>query len=59
MAIYGHPEECIAKIHTIQETIQCDHLLCSFNPGGLVPHAQMLVAIRRFGEEVMPAIREL
>ena len=59
MAIYGHPEECIAKIQSIQEKIKCDHLLCAFNPGGLVPHDKMLVAIRRFAEEVIPAIRGL
>ena len=59
MAIYGHPEECIAKIQSIQEQIKCDHFLCSFNPGGLVPHDKMLIAIRRFAEEVLPAIRGL
>ena len=59
MAIYGHPDECIAKIRSIQAEIQCDQLLCALNPGGLIPHDKMLVALRRLAEEVLPAIRDL
>ncbi len=58
MAVYGHPEECIAKIRTIQATIESDHLLCALNPGGLIPHDRMLIALRRLAEEVLPAIRD-
>jgi hypothetical protein len=32
---------------------------CWFNPGGLVPHRQVLASMRRFAEEVMPAVRGL
>jgi alkanesulfonate monooxygenase SsuD/methylene tetrahydromethanopterin reductase-like flavin-dependent oxidoreductase (luciferase family) len=59
MAIFGSPQECIAKIMAIQQEAKLDRLICSFNPGGLVPHHQVMAAMRQFAEEVMPAVRSL
>jgi alkanesulfonate monooxygenase SsuD/methylene tetrahydromethanopterin reductase-like flavin-dependent oxidoreductase (luciferase family) len=59
MALYGSPETCIRKIKEIQEQCQMDQLICWFNPGGLVPHTQVLTSMRRFVHEVMPAVRFL
>jgi hypothetical protein len=50
---------CIQKIKEIHQLCGIDQLICWFNPGGLVPHQQVLANMRRFAEEVMPAVREL
>jgi alkanesulfonate monooxygenase SsuD/methylene tetrahydromethanopterin reductase-like flavin-dependent oxidoreductase (luciferase family) len=59
MGIYGSPAACIQKIKDIHEQCGMDQLVCWFNPGGLVPHQQVLANMRRFAEEVMPAVRDL
>ena len=59
MAIFGSPQECIAKITAIQQEAKLDRLICSFNPGGLVPHREIMAVMKQFAEEVMPAIRSL
>jgi alkanesulfonate monooxygenase SsuD/methylene tetrahydromethanopterin reductase-like flavin-dependent oxidoreductase (luciferase family) len=59
MGIYGSPAACIQKIKDIHQQCGMDQLVCWFNPGGLVPHQQVLVNMRRFAEAVMPAVREL
>ena len=58
MAIFGNPQECIDRIAEIQQRAQLDCLICSFNPGGTVPHEQVKVAMQRFAEEVLPSVRE-
>ena len=59
MGIYGAPATCIQKIKDIHQQCGMDQLICWFNPGGLVPHQQVLANMRRFAEDVMPAVREL
>lgn len=59
MALYGPPEVCIRKIHAAYERCRMDQLICWFNPGGLVPHRQVLTSMRRFAEEVIPAVKDL
>lgn len=59
MALYGPPEVCTRKIHAAYERCRMDQIICWFNPGGLVPHRQVLASMRRFAEEVMPAVRKL
>jgi len=59
MALYGSPDTCRQKLKDAHE--QCGdesgHLLVQ--PGGLVPHKQVMASMRRFATEVMPAGREL
>lgn len=59
MAIYGSPASCIAKIEEVHTQCQMDQLICWFNPGGLIPHRNVLTSMRRFAEEVMPAAANL
>ena len=59
MALYGSPEFCIQKIREAHGRCRMDQVICWFNPGGLVPHRQVLTSMRRFAEEVMPAVRGL
>jgi alkanesulfonate monooxygenase SsuD/methylene tetrahydromethanopterin reductase-like flavin-dependent oxidoreductase (luciferase family) len=57
MALYGSPMTCIHRIEAAYAQCQMDQLICWFNPGGLVPHHNVLTSMRRFAEEVMPAVR--
>jgi len=59
MALYGSPETCVRKIKEITSQCRMNQLICWFNPGGLIPHGQVLASMRRFAEEVMPAVHEL
>lgn len=59
MAFYGSPLTCIRKIEETYAQCQMDQLICWFNPGGFVPHRQVLASMQRFAEEVMPTVRVL
>jgi natural product biosynthesis luciferase-like monooxygenase protein len=59
MGVFGNPGECIAKITEVQRKAAIDHLICWFNPGGLVPHDQVMMAMERFAKAVIPAVRSL
>jgi alkanesulfonate monooxygenase SsuD/methylene tetrahydromethanopterin reductase-like flavin-dependent oxidoreductase (luciferase family) len=59
MGIYGSPETCIRKITEAHRLCGMNQLICWFNPGGLVPHKQVLASMRRFAQDVLPAVREL
>jgi len=60
MALYGPPDLCAQKFREADK--QCggiQQIICWFNPGGLIPHRQVLSSMRRFAEEVMPVVRPL
>lgn len=59
MALYGRPDTCAQKLIVAHRQCGMDQTICWFNPGGLVPHRQVLANMRRFAEEVMPVVRDL
>ena len=59
MAIFGSPEQCIARIEEIYRGAQINQLVCWFNPGGRIPHRDVLAAMERFATKVIPAVRHL
>jgi len=59
MGIYGSPATCIRKITTAHQQTGMTQLICWFNPGGLVPHKEVLASMRRFAQEVLPAVKSL
>ena len=59
MALYGSPARCVQKLREAHRQCGMEQVICWFNPGGLVPHRQVLASMRRFAEEVMPAVRGL
>ena len=59
MTLYGSPEQCVQKLQEAHARCGMDQVICWFNPGGLVPHRQVLASMRRFATEVMPAARGL
>ncbi len=56
-AIYGTPEEVIAKIRWIQDETGFDNLLCWMNSGSRLTNEQVQRSMRLFAENVMPAFR--
>jgi alkanesulfonate monooxygenase SsuD/methylene tetrahydromethanopterin reductase-like flavin-dependent oxidoreductase (luciferase family) len=59
MGIYGTAETCERKLRAAHAQCGMDQVVCWFNPGGLVPHRQVLASMKRFATEVMPAVRGL
>jgi alkanesulfonate monooxygenase SsuD/methylene tetrahydromethanopterin reductase-like flavin-dependent oxidoreductase (luciferase family) len=59
MALYGPPERCVQRLREAHAQCGMNQVICWFNPGGRVPHRQVLASMRRFAEEVMPAVRGL
>ncbi|MBI3801217.1 MAG: LLM class flavin-dependent oxidoreductase, partial [Deltaproteobacteria bacterium] len=59
MALYGSPDTCVRKLKDAHRQCTMSQVICWFNPGGLVPHKQVMASMRRFATEVMPAVQEL
>ena len=59
MAVFGSSEDCIERIRELHDRLKMNELICWFNPGGLVSHADVQAAMSRFAEEVIPAVRDL
>ncbi|HEY1852699.1 MAG TPA: LLM class flavin-dependent oxidoreductase [Candidatus Binataceae bacterium] len=59
MAIFGSPEQCIARIEEIYRGAKINQLVCWFNPGGRIPHRDVMAAMERFATKVIPAVRHL
>jgi alkanesulfonate monooxygenase SsuD/methylene tetrahydromethanopterin reductase-like flavin-dependent oxidoreductase (luciferase family) len=59
MALYGPPERCVQRLREAHAQCGMNQVIGWFNPGGRVPHRQVLASMRRFAEEVMPAVRGL
>jgi alkanesulfonate monooxygenase SsuD/methylene tetrahydromethanopterin reductase-like flavin-dependent oxidoreductase (luciferase family) len=59
MGIYGTPETCVRKLQEAHSQCGMDQVVCWFNPGGLIPHRQVLASMKRFATEVIPAVRGL
>jgi alkanesulfonate monooxygenase SsuD/methylene tetrahydromethanopterin reductase-like flavin-dependent oxidoreductase (luciferase family) len=59
MAVFGPPDECIRRINEIYEKSRINQLGCWFNPGGRIPHRDVMTAMERFASKVIPTIRQL
>ena len=59
MAVFGPPDECIRRINEIYDKSRINQLGCWFNPGGRIPHRDVMAAMERFASKVMPAVRVL
>jgi hypothetical protein len=51
------PTTCIQKIAEVQAQCRMDQLIYWFNPGGVVPHRDIMTSMYRFASEVMPVVR--
>jgi alkanesulfonate monooxygenase SsuD/methylene tetrahydromethanopterin reductase-like flavin-dependent oxidoreductase (luciferase family) len=52
--LVGTPETVTAKLRSLQEELGIDGILAELNCGGLIPHQQVMTALRLLCEEVMP-----
>ena len=56
--IVGTPDGVAARLRQLQDEIGFDGILAELNCGGLIPHAQVVNAIRLLCQEVMPRFRQ-
>ncbi len=55
--IVGTPGRVVDRLKQLEEELGLDGILAELNPGSLVPHAQVMEALRLLCEEVMPKFR--
>ncbi len=54
MAIFEDVDNCVERIGELQRMFNINRLICWFNPGGLVPHEEILRSMELFSKKVMP-----
>jgi alkanesulfonate monooxygenase SsuD/methylene tetrahydromethanopterin reductase-like flavin-dependent oxidoreductase (luciferase family) len=54
MAIWDTPERCVERLAQLQEEFKMGRLICWFNPGGQIPHVQVMSSMELFAGRVMP-----
>ena len=59
MGVFGPADACVQRINEIYAGARIDQLVCWFNPGGRIPHKEVMDAMERFAAGVMPAVRPL
>jgi alkanesulfonate monooxygenase SsuD/methylene tetrahydromethanopterin reductase-like flavin-dependent oxidoreductase (luciferase family) len=55
--IVGTAPRVIDRLKELEEELGLDGILAELNPGSLVPHQNVMTALRLLCEEVMPAFR--
>lgn len=54
MGVFATPDECIERLTQFTHDFGMGRVICWFNPGGLVPHKQVMRGMELFAEKVMP-----
>jgi len=54
MAIFETPDACVERLKQYQQEFGMGRVICWFNPGGMVEHAQVLKSMELFAKKVMP-----
>jgi alkanesulfonate monooxygenase SsuD/methylene tetrahydromethanopterin reductase-like flavin-dependent oxidoreductase (luciferase family) len=52
--LIGTPDSVIGRLRDLQDELGLDGILAELNPGGLIPHAKVMSAMRLLCSEVMP-----
>ena len=55
--LIGTPEQVTGQLRALQDELGIDGILAEINCGGLIPHQQVMTALRLMCEEVMPRFR--
>lgn len=55
--IVGTPGRVIDQLQGLREELGLDGILAELNPGSLIPHAQVMTALRLLCQEVMPRFK--
>jgi alkanesulfonate monooxygenase SsuD/methylene tetrahydromethanopterin reductase-like flavin-dependent oxidoreductase (luciferase family) len=54
MAIFDTPEVCLERLQHLREEFNVGRVICWFNIGGMLPHAQVMRSMELFAAKVMP-----
>jgi alkanesulfonate monooxygenase SsuD/methylene tetrahydromethanopterin reductase-like flavin-dependent oxidoreductase (luciferase family) len=54
MGIFETPQACVERLKGLQEEFGMGRMICWFNPGGTVPHSQVMRSMELFAAKVMP-----
>ena len=54
MAVFETPEVCVERLQGFRQDFKMGRVICWFNPGGQVPHAQVMRSMEMFAARVMP-----
>jgi alkanesulfonate monooxygenase SsuD/methylene tetrahydromethanopterin reductase-like flavin-dependent oxidoreductase (luciferase family) len=54
MAIFDRPEACVERLQGYREDFKMGRVICWFNPGGQVPHQQVMRSMELFAAKVVP-----
>jgi natural product biosynthesis luciferase-like monooxygenase protein len=54
MGVFDTPEASVERLQQLREEFNMGRLICWFNQGGLVPHAQVMRSMELFAAKVMP-----
>ena len=54
MAVFDSPEACVERLEGFRKDFGMGRVICWFNPGGQVPHAQVMRSMEMFAAKVMP-----
>jgi len=54
MAVFATPDGCIERLKQFEQDFGMGRVICWFNPGGMVPHKQVMRSMELFTEKVMP-----
>ncbi len=58
MAIFDTPDACAERLKQLEAEFGMGRFVCWFNPGGMVPHAQVMRSMELFAAKVMPHFAE-
>ena len=54
MGIFETPHACVERLKGYEEEFGMGRMICWFNPGGMVPHTQVMRSMELFASKVMP-----
>jgi hypothetical protein len=54
MAVFDTPEAYVERLQGFRKDFGMGRVICWFNPGGQVPHAQVMRSMEMFAVKVMP-----
>lgn len=58
MGIFETPQACVERLQALHEEFGMGRMICWFNPGGTVPHSQVMRSMELFAAKVMPHFQD-
>ena len=54
--IFDTPSACVERLHQVREEFNPGRVICWFNFGGLIPHADVMRSMELFSDKVLPHV---